>query len=284
MVDYIYILGAGRSGTTVAALFFQLFKSTRIIGELNQLADFLLGRARCVCSTGSDTCDLREELVTAVGGLSKVESYALESRVLEAHANFLRHIYSRHVSQNDCYVAVNKEIVCRGGGKEVQVDSGKFLSRGLALHRIFGDRVGFLWVTRDPRGVVFSFGKKVQSRRSMLSACFYYSVVNLSILLAVKTVLRHRVLRLKYEDLVADPQGTLVKLSDYYQIEPADGVLSDSRSLKIPKHFIGGNRLVYGGDVALKRDEKWREQYGPIARCLIWLLCWPAAVALDYKI
>lgn len=282
--EYIYIIGAGRSGTTIAALFLQYLDGTTLLGELNHLGEFLLGQKKCACERNSSRCEFRDELISSAVVDGKASQYAKEAQSVEAHNKYLHHFRNRFLGEHVVYSAVNTYIAsdfCKG---RTVIDSGKYVSRGLALKNLLNRDVRFLWITRDPRGVVHSFRKRVQTSRGTLSACFYYNAVNIAVFAASVTLLKGRIKRLKYEELLLNPEQSLYELGDYFGLQPSSIVKDQAGNIRLPKpeHMLGGNRLIESTNLVMSTDEVWREDISTLKRYFIWLLCFPASMVFGY--
>jgi len=64
----------------------------------------------------------------------------------------------------------------------------------------------------------------------------------------------------RYEDLCADPEGTLRSICDWLQLEYSEDML---RLRLEDHHSIAGNRIRLSRGMEIRRDEKWREHLSP---------------------
>jgi len=220
--------------------------------------------------------------MSALSARSEWSSYADRSSEAEAHGRFFRNLAG--ATPAGVYTEANVNLA-RLFEEEVIIDSGKYVSRAVLLNRVLSGRVRFVWLTRDPRGVVYSFSKKVQSSRGSCSACLYYIAVNCMVLIAYVGPLRRKVFRLSYESLLADPHGTLAELGKFLGLamDPDAGSGDGLRKLQRPTHMIGGNRLVAREELQLCLDEEWRRGLPRSMQLLIWLSCAPLCLLFGYR-
>ena len=97
-------------------------------------------------------------------------------------------------------------------------------------------------------------------RRGLLSSAVYYWVSNL----AAEAIWRQRsdrYLRVRYEDLVADPFETLTSIWEFAE-EPADtSFLAGRRATIGPLHTAWGNPNRFEqGEIELQADDAWRRE------------------------
>jgi hypothetical protein len=176
------------------------------------------------------------------------------------------------------YLAVLRRLysaIAEVSGARVVVDSTKRPSTAWLLARDPGIDLRVVHLVRDPRGVVNSWNREVAlpanagprdhlKRRTPRLILRRWVTVNLMIGALGRKV---PLLRLRYEDLVADPAPRLrevLRLVD----EPVtadslafvhDGAISTGRS-----HAAAGGRVrLERGRLELRADERWREQLSP---------------------
>ncbi len=104
----------------------------------------------------------------------------------------------------------------------VIVDSSKYPLRGYYLARFLPVEVTFIYIRRNPMDVVRSFAKKgiEQPSQGWLSANIYMFIVN-SLCLAILRLLNrnHKMVSIRYHDLVADPETTLTVIGKALDIK-----------------------------------------------------------------
>jgi len=282
-VRVLYIMGSGRSGSTVLDTILGNHPCAASFGELGNLPRFAwTADEYCACGERGTACPfwsaVRRRWEEAGGEL---ESYvALQSRFErlrslprlwlsgEAFASWKRQTEA-------LYRALAAET-----GAAVLVDSSKSPARGYALSFVPGLDLFYLHLVRDGRGVAWSLLKPhakderagVQhdiAGRSVGRTALRWSVINLLSSAVLRRQREDRRHLLRYEDYVADPVAELAPLRAFLGGEPDafEAVLAAELSVG---HTIAGNRLRMAGRVRLRPDVEWRERMSDRDRRRFW--------------
>ena len=245
----IYVMGAGRSGSTILGVALGNCDGVFFAGELDKWfaregtprRDDLPLRSfwREVLDEVGDA----QDLFAARTGWLERSSGLLDPRKWPARRR-LRARY-RSVSQQ-LYVAV-----ARAAQATHVVDTSHYPLRARELQALDGIDLHLLYLVRDPQSVVASLGRRdVAERRFGEPASNAY--LWLTNLLSVLVFLRHpreRRLFVRHEDFVADPQRVLAQI---LAGAGSSSATPDLRSLRtgVPFH---GNRLIGDQVVALNQ-------------------------------
>ena len=163
------------------------------------------------------------------------------------------------------------------------MDSSKYNSKGVRLLKSKGIRAKAIYLVRDVRGVVYSFGKQVQTSKGPLSAIVYYNIINKISQLVYWRFGRGRILKLRHEDVLSDPKQTLEKINAFAGISAT--VSSAVKPITMQTgHFIGGNRLVKKESVVLKTQEDWPKKIAKFGQLIYYVLACPIMIINRYKI
>jgi len=285
-MNLIYLIGAGRSGTTILSLLLGNSDSVTSLGELHQLPEHMGLEGKCSCGQLLSSCPYWSSVYSSLHNQFCSNIYKEQARELESHRYVYKYLFSRDRALNYLeYRNATKNLFYELPEKnKYTVDSAKYIGRGLALNSIFKNNVQFIYLVRDPRGVVNSFGKKVQTSRGWFSATAYYLIVNFTALLVCKTLLRSNHVKVRYEDLINDPDRTLTKLAGNLEInlDEVKDKLSKGEGLRTG-HLIGGNRLVQEPVVHFKNSDTWWTKMPRWKRWLVWLFTMPLNIANGYK-
>lgn len=279
----LYLMGAGRSGTTILSLLLSNLSEVRALGELHQLPEHAAGHKLCNCGETIENCHEWQWLSSGLMKRFSSKEYRREARELESHRYVFRYFFRPDRALNfSTYRNANEALLNRCKQNKWRVDSAKYVGRGLALSSILRNRIKFVYLIRDPRGVVNSFGKSVQTPRGWLSAVFYYGAVNATAWFVSKTLLRGKVITIRYEDLLQNPCDTLSCIAVFLGIghDGIDHMLSKPLSTG---HVIGGNRLVKRSQVRFNADDSWRQKLSIWKRWGIWILLLPWCLLNGYK-
>ena len=247
----VYVMGAGRSGSTILGVTLGNCENVFYAGELDK---WLLRsglpklddpeRTRFWRAVRDDV-DCPDELF---GGRAhrRLERSSSLLRIREWPARRrLRPRYRRFAE--DLYRAI-----ARAANATHIVDTSHYPLRARELQGLDGVDVYLVFLVRDPQSVVASFSRDdVPERRFGTYRTNAY--LWLTHLLSVFVFLRHRRDRrvlLRYEDFVADPEGVLRDILDRVGCDAAIPDLTFLRT-GLPLH---GNRLISSEVVSLERD------------------------------
>lgn len=212
----IYILGAGRSGTTILDIVLGNSTDAISLGEINRFFK-------------------REGIAPKREAPNKVYTFwykikkSFDKDLSQEYKN-LKSLCDRneyHTGFPKIYLVgaersyqqlLSKQYGCiakHTKDKKVLVESSKYPARALNVSSILGDKmdVGYVYLKKDPVKVVSSFGKKglEQPAKSFLASNAYYLIVNILCYLSVWKLRNrgHKVVVLKYEDLIVKPIDVL---------------------------------------------------------------------------
>ncbi|HEY1486738.1 MAG TPA: sulfotransferase domain-containing protein, partial [Micromonosporaceae bacterium] len=308
-VRVLFIGGWGRSGSTLAERLIAEMPDVVGAGEVTHLWQrALIDNERCSCGKTLRDCPFWEKVgAEAFGGWERIDPYdvlALKRRVdrtrnvgrlaLPARLNRRRDLARYTDLHRRLYAAI-----ATVAGATVVIDSSKHISLASTLRHEPGIDLRVLHVVRDGRGVAYSWSKEVvrpeaasgtdalMPQYSILKSGLLWSTHNA--LFGVVKAAGARVMRLRYEDLMADPIGTLATIRSFadlpagvvdYIAPDADGAMV--AQLSAP-HSIAGNPMRFtSGGVKLRTDSAWRAAMPAPKRRLVTVLTWPGRVRYGY--
>lgn len=303
----VYIAGLGRSGSTLLARLLGQVPGWVAVGELHNVwrtgaPDGSRGEL-CGCGRSFAECDFwRGVLAAGLGAGTAAEAAALASRVARIRhlpwlagpwrpAGFERRLAVYAAIVRDLYAAA-----AAAGGAQTVVDSSKDLGPLWMLTRMPGLRVVVLHLVRDPRGVAWSWRRRLRRPefvgRDVLMPSWGPAETawrwTYSNLLAEAAGRRHAAYRrLRYEDLVADPRSTLAALvhgvgGDGGAVPPFDG---DEALLDRETHLLAGNPMRFRtGRLSVRADDSWRRELSAAARWTVTALTWPLLRRYGYAL
>lgn len=249
----IYIIGAGRSGTTLLDILLGNQQGVFSAGELNR---FALRNGVPHSARNDSVSDFWVTVNEKIGGVST--SVRQTSKQLEYHTGWFWKLF---VAADDFqgYMRYNKRLFESIGecsdGAQIIVDSSKYPMRAKFLAQLFGDQISFVYLQRNPLDVVRSFGKKEveQPSKGFFAAHAYILAVNV-----LATVILHflkdrqKFSIISYDELVMRPTYVFQKLSDDLDLNLNDvlGKLNQGEKFQVGKLF-DGNRLRSKDEIAL---------------------------------
>lgn len=295
-VRVIYIIGAGRSGSTLLDTVLANHPEVVGVGELVNLHSAgwtsneicACGKLGTECSFWTQVRDVWQRRVPQ----ATVEGYiALQKRVeffsrfgLMQIARMLRQRISP-TSEFQTYLRQTEALyqaIAEASGKSVIVDSSKHPIRGALLAHLSGVDLRLVHLVRDARAVTWSRKKALDADKksgvqvAIKSRPAWYSVAYWAFINVLSFVVclfrRRRSLRMRYEDFVAEPQVQLERLSQVCGLDysATAKTLLAGEPLKV-EHPIAGNRMRMKGSVTLKPDWEWRDRLPVRDRAVCWL-------------
>lgn len=278
----IYLLGTGRSGTTVMATVLGAHPKILAVGEMHQFLDHIVEGKSCSCGANVNSCVFWS---TVIGNLNEIRNNVKAvqsiSNSKERHRNIP--LLLRTKKKDHEYLNVHNRILNESFNsttKEYLLDSSKYIARYLLLRRSDKLDVKGVYVVRDVRGVINSFKKNVQTSRSPISTMIYYCLVNMfGQLICWKD---SNIIRIKYEDFVENSGPTLAKIYAHVGIVEENDIMNEN-VFKVP-HIIGGNRLKHQNEVVIRKDEKWKKTMPRYKQILYYFLALPFMIVNSYKL
>ncbi|MGI9601689.1 MAG: sulfotransferase domain-containing protein, partial [Acidimicrobiales bacterium] len=170
--------------------------------------------------------------------------------------------------------------------------STKQISTALLLRRLRVD-LRIVHLVRDSRGVAFSWTKEkrkveVVDDEAMMNryppALMGWRWLSWNLVFASFRLLGVPVLTVRYEDLIDEPDTTLRRVLDFADVEPGSLEFISGSAIDLqPVHSVAGNPSRFDkGEVALRRDEAWRDEMPAPARRWVTALTMPLLVRYRY--
>ena len=277
----LFIGGVPRSGSTLLDLLLGQVPGYCDVGELYYLwSSGVVRDELCSCGVPFHECEFWQRVGKhAFGGWDQVDLrrvLALQrdvdttGRLLRGSALRSRQ-YERDVAEYLSYLEPLYDAVATVDGARVVVDSTKRPSTAFLLARSARLDLRVVHLLRDPRGVVNSWRRKVAipertgprshlKQRSMRQILRRWITVNTMI---DRLGARVPSQRLRYEDLVADPDHWLRVATSVTGVAAGDAELAFLRHGsvgRVPSHAATGGRVRMMTDpFKLELDERWRE-------------------------
>jgi hypothetical protein len=256
--DILYIMGTGRSGTTILEILLANNPGFAGVGEVKHIfRDGFISDHVCSCGQTTHQCELWSSVLRSTGWtLQDCARLGNTVQELESHKRFpliWADVGSKQAKEDysnaarDLFRSVAAARECR-----VVVDSSKFAGRALLLARALPERIKVLCITRSADGLLKAFAKKnenEQKPKSALAASAYYLYVLLCMRL-VKARLKDRCFAIRFEDLNRDPDAVLAKIENWsgYSFSTTRARIGAQQAFDVG-HIVTGNRLRKKGKV-----------------------------------
>lgn len=273
----MFICSASFSGSTLLDMLIGSHHACESLGEIALLPlDFATNRP-CCCGTHIRECALWSEVAHRLGVDVENHPYGLNLGYLKSRAGnppwlrvrarlgyglaYLRYMYKLrilHKYRSEFEEGIRNtfevyDIVRAITGKQIVVDSSKHHTRGAALYAARPDSVRIIDLVRDGRGVFHSGLKKGFGRKRSLNAWRRHYAHALPLLR--KCVDPNHLMRVRYEDLVGDPQRVLGAICRFLSI-PYDPAMIDFRA--VVHHNVNGNDMKYATTTGIVLNEAWK--------------------------
>lgn len=268
----LYIMGTGRSGTTILEVVLTNSRDVAGVGEVTHIfRDGILHDEACSCQRSVQECSVWSGVLRSLGwaDLGRASEVDTLFRHIERHNRFpltwlgvqSRTALERYRGENSALFALAAKVA----GVRTIVDSSKFAGRALALHRAMPDQVSIIWLVRSPEGVLTAFNKPnkdEQKPKRPVAAMLYYLYV-MTCAWLVKRRLGDKVLVVSYEQFLETPGDALSRIEQWSGIELSDSKrkIANGEVLDV-YHIVTGNRLRKEPDLRFRSGASHHELTG----------------------
>lgn len=262
MTKLIYILGAGRSGTTLLDIVLGNQDSLCSCGELNRFPKRngippLITNENKLNFWENYRNQLQEEL-----NVTNLREYIRVTDKFEYHSGYIASFFYRSNKDYEKYSEYLFHffnILSNLITTPTIIDSSKYPGRLYNLVKL-GYDVKVIYLIREPSMVVRSFERKnieQPSKNSILAIAYYFSVnllCHITIALLGPTV---KSVKIKYEDFIQNPAGILQLISEKLDVELGDliGKVMNDENLLVGNLF-DGNRIRLKNEIEIIRERK----------------------------
>ncbi len=296
-IRVVYIMGAGRSGSTLLDALLGNHPDVVSVGELTNLhfAGWSNGEY-CACGKQGNVCEfwsevLREwkqrdasaDVVDYIAMQKRFESFRFFGWIrwvrFFRERFFRSRRFQRFLHQTENLYAAIRQV----SGKSIIVDSSKNPLRACLLSLIPGIDLRIVHLVRDGRAVAWSRKKAFDRNgkggvsntipsRPIWFSVVYWMLVNL-VAGMVRTVGSDNAMLVRYENLVTTPQVVLGQIATLANVDLTEvaRAATAGESMRI-RHIISGNRLRMAGSVTLQADQEWIQMLSRTDRRICWTL------------
>ncbi len=295
-VRVIYIMGAGRSGSTLLDTVLASHPEVVGVGELVNLHSAgWSSNEVCACGKLGTECGFWTRVREAWQRRcpeSTVAGYVALQKKFELFRWFgVRNIFCllrQQFARTDdfraylCQTEGLYRAIAEASGKSIIVDSSKSPVRGALLAHLSGIDLRLVHLVRDARAVAWSRKKSLEAdkkqgvqtaikARPVWYSVGYWAFINI-LSMIVCLFRRSRSLRTRYEDFVSQPQPQMERISHIVGLDYSAAVkaLLSGDPIRV-EHPIAGNRMRMNGSVILKPDWEWMNRLPAHDRTICWL-------------
>lgn len=268
----LYIIGRGRGGSTILGNVLGELDGFFSAGEVRTLWDPIVSSGgRCGCGEPAESCEVWSHVIE---GVDAREVARLQNEVVRER-NLVRIIRQRNranYSALDAFARAMGDVyrkLAATTSARVIVDSSKRPSYGAFLRFVPGISVRYIHLVRDPRASAHSWKQRRHesatpgaevTQRGAFDSTLRWDLLNLEAEVLRTSESTATFARLRYEDFVAKPRTTTMRLAAFMGevVEPAP--FQDDRSVRMGvNHTIAGNPSRYTTGIVQIRDSgDWR--------------------------
>lgn len=303
-IKLVYIMGAGRSGSTILDIVLGNHPEIESVGELVKWpVSGWINNEYCACGHRANDCAYWTQIRQAWSkstGENDILTYMSQQDLFtgrlipylrlfrewsRSSAEFKRYAEQTYALLDAIHLVSNKSII---------VDSSKYPERAFLLSMMPNIDLYLIHLVRDGRGVAWSLQKsfkkndKVGVQKEIKSgpvwrAAMFWTVTNLQSAWVLRQVPAKKSIRLRYEDLVNQPQQTLTKIENLLKVDLTtlvDAIMAGS-SFTVG-HNISGNRLRMAGSVSFRADTEWQKMMPRRQQKIFYMLTGPLLRRFGY--
>lgn len=288
----LYILGRGRSGSTILANVLGEIPGFFSAGEIRYLWDPVVTHGgACGCGAPIHQCEVWSPVLDRLSNVDLQQVVRWQHEVVRER-NFVRLLRANDRaawSASSGYADVMDRVyraIQEVTGCSVIVDSSKRPSYGAFIRALPQVDPHFLHLARDPRASAYSWqSRRYESarggevkRRNAFDSTVRWDILNLSSEALLKRLPDGRGLRLRYEDFATDPRPTIEALCRFVGEVPQRLPFTDDRTVTFStNHTIAGNPSRFKtGELEIRDSAEWQTDQALLSR-------WTAtAVALPF--
>lgn len=298
----LYVLGRGRSGSSIFANVIGEHQGFFSAGELRYLWDPVVRRdGECGCGQTVSTCPVWSQVLDRLSDIS-VETAGEWQREVVTERNLLRLL---RPPQKGTWPALDGflDVMARVyrtlhdvTGASVIVDSSKRPAYAAVVRLLAGPELFCIHLIRDPRASAYSWGSSRHrsvfgqgeevKRRGALDSTIRWNVLNLEAELLLRRLPQNRAMRLRYEEFVAAPRDTASRVTAFVE-EPdaATPFLDADRLMLTPNHTIAGNPSRFNvGEVTIEDKARWQSEQRAFDRRIATTIAAPFLHRYGYKL
>ncbi|WP_350286167.1 sulfotransferase [uncultured Croceitalea sp.] len=272
-IKVIYVMGSGRSGSTLLSIILNTVPNIVSPGEINNLPRLPQENFKCSCGDRVAECVFWSKVFERWKKNSG--EYAVQSTIdnMNSFENFtslsvwVKTLFKASVKSKSLqkhldgiYDFLNSTLI--ESKKTVLVDISKNPLRAYVMSLNKNIDLRIIHLVRDGRGMAWSlnkFVKKDVKQRPIWRSALYWLVLN-----KMSNFVRKRAkktLLLKYEDIVTKPNSTLEKVAEFSGIDVNPMIKSISSELVQEElHIMAGNALRKQKSIKLRLDTEWHHK------------------------
>ncbi len=292
-IKIVFIIGSGRSGTTLLDRILGQYPKAFSVGELNFIwRNSFIENQLCGCGKNFKECEVWNSIIKFATECIEFDVEKLDN-LQNKYANTLKFIIGRRFFKKEeiQYLVDAYECIYEGikkyGNYEIIIDSSKNIPHFYYLMK-YGKKINpyVIHIVRNPKAVAYSWvRKKIKPDTGKPEEMPRYSIINSSLRWLIKNYLSEHYfknsnyIRIKYEDLVKDPVSTLNTIFDFIGLNKdfiRDFVSNENVITLNINHTVSGNPMRFKvGKIKIEEDNEWIDKLGFFRKSLVNLFTYP---------
>jgi len=235
-INIIYIMGPGRSGSTILGITLGNLPKSQYVGELYAWP-LLKGQPKTIKKNNIKFWNEIKQ------NISHPNQYFINNyfKKFEYHNSIF---YNRKPYEKINYIKYAEKLfntIKNVSGKDIIIDSSHYPLRAYWLNKSKNINIKLIYITKNPIEIINSFQKKniEQTQKSPLAANLYLFIVSFLSSIIYNFFHKDNKIKIKYEDFVCDPKKITKVIADFIGIE---NYMIDFRKLNTGNIFEG-NRI-----------------------------------------
>jgi Sulfotransferase family len=273
-VKVLYILGRGRSGSTIFANVLGALDGYFSAGEVRYLWDPVVTASGCGCGRPVEGCPVWSRVLAATEGVDRERLAALHAEHIKESR--LRSLLAEsmtgpgELTEYAGGVARIYEAIAEVTGASVIIDSSKRPAYAASLLLAPGIDVYIVHFVRDPRASAYSWrsrnyragagaGRAI-ARRGAVDATLRWSLLNRGAEAVLRAAGAGWGRRVRYEDFVAAPQAVTEETASWLGQVPDRSPFLDEATVEAgTNHTVEGNPSRFEtGTLSIREEARWR--------------------------
>ena len=305
-IKVLNISGWGRSGSTLLGNILGQCEGFFYGGELRNIWIMSLVRERlCGCNKKVIDCDVWKEIFNiAFGGMDKINAKDISFKIQQTTRTRYAFIESlpggkKYYSQKAslCIEEIKKLMTAikEYSNCKVIVDTTKSSLYSHLLSKIEDLDIYVIHLVRDPRGITYSWQKKVvQPDQDNTIYMGQYSPFRSSFMWSTRNLLteyfwkknKDKYLRIRYEDFAEEPLAITNQILDFIGEPSSKTPFISEKEIELhTNHSVWGNPGRFKtGKITLKLDEEWKRKLKTTDKLISTTATLPLLIKYGYKV
>lgn len=286
----IYILGDGRSGSTIFSVLLGNHPDITSVGELYRWFEFE-GCPKAGNEKEGDHLfwNRVRQLYFSNGGSSNWGELRKVQHEVEAYSEFIR-LYLGLIKKSSLRMYESSaqslfDAIREVSGNLTIVDSSRNMGRAFVLARKYPEQIKIIHLVRDPRGVMWSYHKQgiEQDYKAPFKSALHSLIKDILCSLVKMRLPRDQVLLVRYEDLMMETESELRRLQAFLglSLEPVIEKIKGGEPFDVP-YILDGNRIRSSSKVGLAFDDEWKRRLTRGQKMLATIMTLPFFLRFGY--